>query len=73
MALTDEDHTMIHHAIKRGEVIVRNQGRVRLATLIAWRPNRNGKHTRTARVQFARGSYATVKIEEVSLPDGLAS
>lgn len=66
--LTDHDHRMIHYAIQRGQVVVRRNNRKRLATLVAWRPNRNGKRTRTARVQFERGTYATVKIEEVSLP-----
>lgn len=71
--LTDFDHQMIHVAMARGEVLVTREDRVRLATLVAWRPHRNGKRTRTARVQFPRGTFATVKIEEVSLPDGLAS
>lgn len=66
--LSAHDHLMFGVAKSRGQVLVVLQDRVRLATLVAWRPSRNGKRTKTARVQFPRGTYCTVRIEEVTLP-----
>lgn len=68
MALTDHDHQMIQYAMRRGEVIVRVGDRARLATLLSWRPRHHGKHSRKARVQFPRGTYAHVPIDSIEVP-----
>lgn len=64
--LTDEDHRFIHLAMRRGQVVVERGERRTLATLVAWRPSRNGKRTKIARVQFPSGTHASVPIDKVT-------
>lgn len=74
MALTAFDHDMIHHAMHRGPVFVEVlSGRRVSARLIAWRKQRHGCHTNYARVQFPSGRFASVHIDQVTLPEGVIS
>jgi hypothetical protein len=64
--LTPLDHQMFALAKARGQVKVTHGDRVRLATLIAWRPKDNrGVRTNKARVQFATGTRATIPLSEI--------
>jgi hypothetical protein len=64
--LTPLDHRMFAVAKARGQVKVTHGDRVRLATLIAWRPKDNrGVRTKKARVQFATGTRATIPLAEI--------
>lgn len=69
MRLSAFDHHMIQVAKARGPVVVHHGERVRLAQLVAWRPSRNGKHTKKARVQYPAGTYATVPITDITIPE----
>ena len=64
--MTPDDHAMIHHAAKRGLVVVTIEGRAIDAVLIAWRP-RGGRNR--ARVQFVRTDrQVNVPVASVALP-----
>lgn len=64
--MTPDDHAMIHHAAKRGLVVVTNDGRASDAVLISWRP-RGGRNR--ARVQYVRTDrQANVPLASVALP-----
>jgi len=64
--LTPLDHRMFALAKARGQVKVTHGDRVRLATLIAWRPkDKRGVRTKKARVQFATGTRATIPLAEI--------
>ena len=64
--LSPLDHRMFAVAKARGQVTVTHGDRVRLATLIAWRPkDKRGVRTKKARVQFATGTRATVPLTEI--------
>ena len=54
------------HASLRRPVNVYAYGGIVRATLIAWRPTRRNRRTRTARVEYATGKRATVKIEHIT-------
>lgn len=68
MTLSPHDYEMIRHAIARGQVIVNDGERKRLAQLWSWRPRRNGKHTNKARVRFANGKFAHVPLAQIGTP-----
>ncbi len=64
--LSPLDHRMFALAKARGQVRVTHGERVRLATLIAWRPRDNrGVRTNKARVQFPTGTRATIPLAEI--------
>ena len=64
--LSPLDHRMFAVAKARGQVKVTHGDRIRLATLIAWRPkDKRGVRTKKARVQFATGTRATVPLTEI--------
>lgn len=66
--LTAHDHAMFALAKARGQVVVADKegDRQRLATLIAWKPRRNGHRVNKARVQFTTGTQASVPLSAVS-------
>lgn len=68
MTLTQHDRDMIHRASQRGQVIVDRNDRRALVTLVAWRPVRNGSRTKTARVQYPAGTFASVPCADVTIP-----
>lgn len=68
--LTREDDDMIVHAANRGFVWVRYAGSRRPAYLIAWKPHRRGRISKTARVRYISGYEATVKPEDIIMPEG---
>lgn len=64
--LSPLDHRMFALAKARGQVRVTHGDRVRLATLIAWRPRDNrGVRTNKARVEFPTGTRATIPLAEI--------
>ena len=64
--LSPLDHRMFAVAKARGQVKVTHGDRVRLATLIAWRPkDKRGVRSKKARVQFPTGTRATVPLAEI--------
>jgi hypothetical protein len=65
--LIDRDHDMIHLASRRGPVIVDIAGRPHPAILIAWRPKRNGRRSKRARIELAGGRLRTVPCTAVTL------
>lgn len=64
------DHRMFALAKARGQVRVTHGDRVRLATLIAWRPRDNrGVRTNKARVEFPTGTRATIPLAEIDIEE----
>lgn len=64
--LSPLDHRMFALAKARGKVRVTHGDRVRLATLIAWRPRDNrGVRTNKARVEFPTGTRASIPLAEI--------
>lgn len=64
--LTDLDHAMIHHAKRRGRVVLAT--REVEATLIAWKPTRHRAH---CRVEFDTGRQVTLRTTEIIAAIGL--
>lgn len=68
--LSSLDHRMFAVAKARGQVKVTHGDRVRLATLIAWRPkDKRGVRSKKARVQFATGTRATIPLNEIAIEE----
>jgi hypothetical protein len=64
--LSPLDHRMFALAKARGQVRVTHGDRVRLATLIVWRPrDKRGVRTNKARVEFPTGTRATIPLAEI--------
>lgn len=64
------DHDMVCLARDRGRVLVTSQGVTRRATLVAWEPKRGERRLwGKARVQYASGATATVRMSEVTVLD----
>lgn len=66
--MTPHDHDMIQLAKRRGQVAVALPDRTVTATLVAWRPRRNGDISRraVARVMLDGGRTRTVALAAVS-------
>lgn len=54
------DHDLIHHAMRRGTIVLDNGCR---CTLVAWRPP--GRRT-YMRVEFRNGNTATLRIDQLA-------
>ena len=62
---TQHDHDLVHHAARRGQVVLDNGCQ---CTLIAWRPTRA---RRMMRVQFANRKTATIPTSRLAEAVGL--